>query len=111
MRHVPIGAAALGVHTSSLPSLPVMLPSPPALRHDGHLDSATALLRQSAPWLQRACVLCGYGDNSVQHWMSSCACLGVAGSLLLAFLIGFRKRTGPEPNLPGAMPCMQEPAP
>ena len=66
MRHVPIGAAALGVHTSSLPSLPVMLPSPPALRHDGHLDSATALLRQSAPWLQRACVLCGYGDNSVQ---------------------------------------------
>ena len=83
MRHVPIGAAALGVHTSLLPSLPVMLPSPPALRHDGHLDSATTLLRQSAPWLQRACVLCGYGDNSVQHWMSSCACLGVAGSLLL----------------------------
>ena len=82
MRHVPIGTAALGVHTSSLPPLPVMLPSPPALRHDGHLDSATTLLRQSAPWLQRACVLCGYGDNSVQHWMSSC-CLGVAGSLLL----------------------------
>ena len=64
MRHVPIEAAALGVHTSSLPSLPVMLPSPPALRHDGHLDSATTLLRQSAPWLQRACVLCGHGDNS-----------------------------------------------
>ena len=89
MRHVPIGAAALGVHTSSLPSLPVMLPSPPALRHDGRLDSATALLRQSAPWLQRACVLCGYGDNSstldVFLRVSRCSRFAAARLLLALF--------------------------
>ena len=106
MRHVPIGAAALGVHTSSLPLLPVMLPLPLALRHDGHLDSATALLRQSAPWLQRACVLCGCGDNSVhagpdlRFLLMLVSCAIVAGalehwtvSLCIALGVGHRKIT------------------
>ena len=91
MRHVPIGAAALGVHTSSLPSLPVMLPSPSALRHDGHLDSATALLRQSAPWLQRACVLCGYGLAS-QRTGSSLLCWGGAAGRRMRITVFFLRR-------------------
>ena len=36
----------------NLSPLPAMSISPPELRHDGHLESATSLLNQSAPWLR-----------------------------------------------------------
>ena len=59
MRHAPHAAISLGIQP--LPPL-----SPPELRHERHLESATALLNTSAPWLKRPCVLCGQGENSVQ---------------------------------------------
>ena len=34
-------------------------------------------------WCSLPCVLCGTGDNSVQHWLLFCPILALAGSLLL----------------------------
>ena len=53
MRHAPLAAEKFGVVLQNLTPLPAMSLSPPALRHDGHLESATSPLNQSAPWLRR----------------------------------------------------------
>ena len=34
-------------------------------------------------WLSQPCVLCGGGDNAVQHWLNFCPIPALAGSLLL----------------------------
>ena len=34
-------------------------------------------------WLSHPCILCGRGDNSVQHWLNFCPVPALAGSLLL----------------------------
>ena len=44
------------------------------------LDFLPALLRK---WCSTPCVLCGCGDNSVQHWLLFCPIPARAGSLLL----------------------------
>ena len=73
-----------------------MLPSPPALRHDGHLDSATAA-PAIGPLVATCRVLPGYGDkfNTVFLRVSRLP-VRCCSAALGAFLIGFRKRTGPE---------------
>ena len=44
------------------------------------LDDLPAALRT---WVSHPCVLCGHGDNSVQHWLYFCPVPALAGTLLL----------------------------
>ena len=57
----PVWYTRQGLETASLDTLP-----PPLIR-----------------WLSHPCILCGRGDNSVQHWLNFCPIPALAGSLLL----------------------------
>ena len=65
------------------------LPLPPSAgvqfmsrKHESHL-TLNFLPRPLQLWASQPCVLCGCGDNSVQHWLYFCPVPALAGSLLL----------------------------
>ena len=61
-----------------LATSPIWCPRKGAPIHSlDHLDPA---LRS---WIDLPCVLCGHGDNSVQHWMRFCPVPALVGSALL----------------------------
>lgn len=45
-----------------------------------NLDHLAPTLRS---WVEAPCVLCGHGDNSVQHWLRFCPVPALVGSVLL----------------------------
>ena len=65
---------------------PLPPPSHPplwTLRTSETTDSLAFLPPALSHWCSLPCVLCGTGDNSVQHWLLFCPILALAGSLLL----------------------------
>ena len=68
-------------------------PDPPALppaktltwrsRSGADLTSLEGLPASLITWVSHPCVLCGHGDNSVQHWLYFCPVPALAGTLLL----------------------------
>ena len=65
---------------------PLPPPSHPplwTLRTSEITDSLALLPPALSHWCSLPCVLCGTGDNSVQHWLLFCPILALAGSLLL----------------------------
>ena len=68
-------------------------PDPPALppavsvtwraRSGDELTSLESLPAALTTWVTNPCVLCGHGDNSVQHWLYFCPVPALAGTLLL----------------------------
>ena len=59
--------------------------SPPVwyTRHGLETASLDTLPPPLTCWLSHPCILCGRGDNSVQHWLNFCPIPALAGSLLL----------------------------
>ena len=59
--------------------------SPPVwyTRHGHETASLDSLPPPLIRWLSHPCVLCGRGDNSVQHWLNFCPIPALPGSLLL----------------------------
>ena len=59
--------------------------SPPTWYTRTGLETASldTLSPSLARWLSHPCILCGRGDNSVQHWLNFCPIPALAGSLLL----------------------------
>ena len=59
--------------------------SPPVwyTRHGLQTASLDILSPPLTCWLSHPCILCGRGDNSVQHWLNFCPIPALAGSLLL----------------------------
>ena len=48
-----------------------------------HLSRSAPCVCGCGEWCSLPCVLCGHGDNSVQHWLFFCPIPACAGSLLL----------------------------
>ena len=65
------------------PLPPPSLPPQWTLRTSETTDSLALLPPALSHWRSLPCVLCGTGDNSVQHWLLFCPILALAGSLLL----------------------------
>ena len=65
------------------PLPPPSLPPQWTLRTCETTDSLALLPPALSHWCSLPCVLCGTGDNSVQHWLLFCPILALAGSLLL----------------------------
>ena len=66
------------------PPLPPFTSSPVwYTRHGLETASLDTLPPPLTCWLSHPCILCGRGDNSVQHWLNFCPIPALAGSLLL----------------------------
>ena len=71
-------------YTQVHPSLPPLtLPPRWYTRKNVELATLDSLPAPLVCWLSHPCVLCGGGDNSVQHWLTFCPVPALAGSLLL----------------------------
>ena len=85
--HLPPALPPMFSHLSNLPAHPPL----PAATHttwtsrEGHSIASLSLILPPSEqaWAHHPCVLCGAGDNSVQHWLLFCPVPAMAGSLLL----------------------------
>ena len=77
----------LPVPFSHLISPPLHLPLPVQVHFHSRKNTIHPTLdflpNQLQQWASQPCVLCGCGDNSVQHWLYFCPVPALAGSLLL----------------------------
>ena len=85
--HLPPALPPMFSHLSNLPAHPP-LPAPTRTTwtsRKGHSIASLSLILPPSEqaWAHHPCVLCGAGDNSVQHWLLFCPVPAMAGSLLL----------------------------
>ena len=70
-------------NSSHPPLPPPSLPPQWTLRNRDTTSSLALLPPALSHWCSLPCILCGTGDNSVQHWILFCPIPALAGSLLL----------------------------
>ena len=70
-------------HWPDPPALPTAVSLAWRARSGAELTSLESLPAALATWVTNPCVLCGRGDNSVQHWLYFCPVPALAGTLLL----------------------------